>query len=80
MTRAELVERILWVVDGYCFGQWSLGGAGARRRGGRRRRGGTHFPYRVGVEDFSIEVRTAPSAAGARGGPERLALNRAVSM
>ncbi len=22
MTRAELVERILWMVDGYRFGQW----------------------------------------------------------
>jgi hypothetical protein len=71
MTRAELVERILWLVDGYRFDQWSLSASGAPRRGGRRRRGGTHFPYRVGVEDFSIEVRTAPSAADASGGPKR---------
>ncbi|WP_268793977.1 hypothetical protein [Mycolicibacterium setense] len=30
MTRAELVERILFAVDGYRFGEWSLIDAGAR--------------------------------------------------
>lgn len=29
MTRTELIERILWFVDGYRFGQWSLAEAGA---------------------------------------------------
>jgi hypothetical protein len=30
MTRAELVERIMFSVDGYRFGEWSLIDAGAR--------------------------------------------------
>ena len=30
MTRAELVERILFAVDGYRFGEWSLIDAGCR--------------------------------------------------
>lgn len=30
MTRAELVERIMFAVDGYRFGEWSLADAGAR--------------------------------------------------
>lgn len=30
MTRAELIERILFAVDGYRFGEWSLADAGAR--------------------------------------------------
>jgi hypothetical protein len=30
VTRAELVERLLFAVDGYRFGEWSLPEAGAR--------------------------------------------------
>lgn len=30
MTREELIERILWLVDGYRFGEWSIADAGGR--------------------------------------------------
>ena len=30
MTRTELILRILWLVDGDRFGQWTLGEAGGR--------------------------------------------------
>ena len=30
LTRPELVERIMFAVDGYRFGEWSLADAGAR--------------------------------------------------
>jgi hypothetical protein len=30
MTRQQLVERIMFAVDGYRFGEWSLADAGAR--------------------------------------------------
>lgn len=30
MTRAQLVERILFTVDGYRFGEWDIAEAGAR--------------------------------------------------
>jgi hypothetical protein len=30
MTRAELVERILWLVDGYRLREWSIVDASAR--------------------------------------------------
>lgn len=30
MTRAQLVERIMFAVDGYRFGEWSLGEADRR--------------------------------------------------
>lgn len=33
MTRAELVERIMWLVDGYRFGGWSIVETGARIAG-----------------------------------------------
>ncbi|MFL0172463.1 hypothetical protein [Mycobacterium sp. SMC-13] len=30
LTRGDLVERIMFAVDGYRFGEWSLADAGAR--------------------------------------------------
>jgi hypothetical protein len=30
MTREQLIDRILFAVDGYRFGEWSIGDAAAR--------------------------------------------------
>lgn len=80
MTRQELVERILFAVDGYRLGEWSLSDAGARitklieqnpdaadKRIAERLDGGKLFDSMVELWDYHRMTFKEPSGRGCEG-------------